>query len=210
MSKRIGIFGGTFDPIHMGHLIMASELYAALDLERVLFVPAPRPPHKLAAEISDDQDRLAMVELAIAPDPRFAVNLIEFNRSGPSYTADTLEQLAADIPDATLVFLMGEDSLYDLPTWHDPERILRSALIGVAARPGFDVDLSAITKAVPAAKDRIFLVPTPEIDISSRGVRQRVADGRPITYFVPREVEAYIAQRGLYRNHAFCAPTTAS
>jgi nicotinate-nucleotide adenylyltransferase len=198
MSKRIGVFGGTFDPIHMGHLIMASELYASLDLERVLFVPAPRPPHKRPDEISDDQDRLAMVELAIAPDPRFAVNLVEFNRSGPSYTADTLEQLAADIPDATLVFLMGEDSLYDLPTWHDPERILRAAQIGVAARPGFDVDLSAITKAIPAAKDRIFLVPTPEIDISSRGIRQRVAGGRPITYFVPRDVEAYIARRALY------------
>jgi nicotinate-nucleotide adenylyltransferase len=131
--------------------------------------------------------------------------LIEFNRSGPSYTADTLELLAADIPDATLIFLMGEDSLYDLPTWHAPERILRAAQIGVAARPGFDVDLSAITNAIPAAKDRIFLVPTPEVDISSRRIRQRVADGRPITYLVPANVETYIKRRGLY--HADCAST---
>lgn len=199
MNTRIGVFGGTFDPIHVGHLLLASELHHALELERVLFMPASRPPHKTDQEISDDCHRFAMVRLAVAEDPRFAVSQVELERDGPSFTADTLEALERQLTDVTLVFLMGEDSLRDLPTWHEPERILAHATLGVAARPDVDVDLSSITDVLPSARGRIELVPTPEIAISSSDIRARIKDGRPISYHVPPAVERYIQQHRLYR-----------
>ncbi|CAN5778280.1 nicotinate-nucleotide adenylyltransferase [soil metagenome] len=198
MSQRIGIFGGTFDPVHLGHLMLASELHHALNLDQTLFVPARRPPHKDAREISDDGDRLAMVRLAIADDARFRVSNIEIDRVGSSYSADTVEQLAHAFSDATLVFLMGADSLRDLPTWHEPERIIECALIGVAGRPGVEIDVSRIILALPNAKDRIFIVPTPQIDISSSDIRARASNSRPIAYHVPTVVEAYIRAKRLY------------
>ncbi|MGH2558997.1 MAG: nicotinate-nucleotide adenylyltransferase [Thermomicrobiales bacterium] len=199
MIKRIGVFGGTFDPIHHGHLLLASELHHALKLERVFFVPARRPPHKTDQDISNDHHRLAMVRLAVEGDPRFEVSLVEMEREGPSYSAETLEELDTSLPSTTLVFLMGEDSLRDLPTWHEPERIVAHALLGVAQRPGVDVDLTAVTDVLPFAAGRIELVSTPEIAISSSDIRQRIAEDRPITYHVPLAVERYIAQHGLYR-----------
>ncbi|MGH2531267.1 MAG: nicotinate-nucleotide adenylyltransferase [Thermomicrobiales bacterium] len=199
MEKRIGVFGGTFDPIHHGHLILASELHHALGLERVIFVPARRPPHKTDQELSGDRHRLAMVRLAIAADPRFEISLVEMERVGPSYSAETVEELGVALPGATLVFLMGEDSLRDLPAWHQPERIVAHAILGVAQRPDVKVDIAAITTVLPAAQGRIELVSTPEIAISSSDIRQRVADGRPIAFHVPQPVERYIAEHDLYR-----------
>jgi nicotinate-nucleotide adenylyltransferase len=199
MRQRLGIFGGTFNPIHHGHLLLASELAFALRLSRVLFVPARRPPHKPDQEIAPDADRGEMVRLAIAADPRFALDLIEMDREGRSYTADTLEGLAAARPEAQLVFLMGEDSLRDLATWHDPERIVRHAILGVAARPRVDIDLAEVERVLPFTAGRVLLVTTPEVDISSSDIRRRVAEGRPIAYHVPPAVERYILDRGLYR-----------
>src|SRR3954447_146346 len=158
---RIGIFGGTFDPIHVGHLIVASEMRWVLDLECILFIPAAQPPHKTHQEITADRHRLAMVRLATADNKQFEVNEIELHRDGASYTADTLEELAGDHPQADLFFLMGEDSLRDLPRWHDPERIVRLAQIGVATRPGIDVDLAAVHMAIPGSEGRLHLVETP-------------------------------------------------
>lgn len=199
-TARLGIFGGTFDPIHLGHLIIAEELRFRLGLERILFLPAGRPPHKTDRHISPDQDRARMVEMAIAGNPRFALSYVDLHRRGLSYTADSLEILAQEHPDHTLYFLMGQDSLRDFPNWYEPGRIARQARLGVALRPGVSVDVDAIVERVSEAAGRITLVDVPLIQIASRTLRQRVRDGLPITYQVPREVEEYIYRRGLYRD----------
>jgi len=199
-SARLGVFGGTFDPIHLGHLIIAEELRVRLGLERILFLPAARPPHKTDRHISPDEDRALMVEMAIAGNPHFGVSYVDLQRGGLSYTADSLEILAREYPCHTLYFLMGQDSLRDFPNWHDPNRIARQALLGVALRPGVTVDIDAIVARVPDAAGRITLVDVPLIQIASRVIRQRVRDGLPITYQVPREVEQYILRRGLYKD----------
>lgn len=196
---RIGIFGGTFDPIHLGHLIIAEELRYRLALDRILFLPAGRPPHKTDREISPNQQRLEMLEMAIADNPHFAVSTVDLKRPGLSYTADSLAVLQAEFPDRELYFLMGQDSLRDFPTWHGPDRIVRQARLGVALRPGVVVDIDTIVRQVPAAAGRIKLIDVPLIQIASRLIRQRVREGRPITYQVPRAVEGYIRAHGLYR-----------
>jgi nicotinate-nucleotide adenylyltransferase len=206
-SQRLGVFGGTFDPPHLGHLIIATELRHALSLDRVLFVPAGRPPHKRAQIIGEDERRLAMLRLALADAPNFDVNLVDLDRHGPSYTADTIDLLHEQLQPAELVFLMGEDSLRDLPAWHEPERIVARAELGVARRPGVELDLAAIYSAVPTACGRVHLVDVPEIGISSRDLRRRVADGRPIRFQVPRSVEDYIRRHGLYREASPVRPT---
>ncbi len=196
--RRIGVFGGTFDPIHIGHLIIASDLQYALALDQVLFVLAARPPHKNRQEVSPDNQRIAMLELALTNNDSFVISEIELHRDGASYTADTLETLAIEHRDCNLVFLMGEDSLRDLPKWHDPERIVRLAEIGVAARPGFDVELESIHSTIAGSAGRIHLVETPEIAISSREIRDRIVDGKPIRYQLPYHVEEYIRENRLY------------
>lgn len=200
--QRIGVFGGTFDPPHIGHLVVATELAWALDLDRLLFVPAGRPPHKNAAIVSDDADRLAMLQLAVGGDPAFEVSTVDLDRPGPSFTADLLALLAETHAPATLVFLMGEDSLRDLPAWERPHEIVALAEIGVAARPGIDADLSAIHAVLPGSFGRISVVETTSIGISSSDLRRRVATGAPIRHQVPIAVEEYIARRDLYRRPA--------
>jgi nicotinate-nucleotide adenylyltransferase len=195
----VGVLGGTFDPPHLGHLIIAAEFQFALGLDQVLFVPAGRPPHKASNHVSSDADRLAMVRLAVAGAPGFAVSTIDVDRGGVSYTADLLELLRAEMPSARLVFLMGEDSLRDLPGWHEPDRICRAAEIGVARRPGVDVDLEAVLAAVPVCRGRLRFVSPPEIGISSSDLRRRVRASEPIAYQVPAAVERYIYDHRLYR-----------
>lgn len=196
---RVGVFGGTFDPVHVGHLIVAADLRFALGLDRLLFVPAGRPPHKPADLVSDDEDRLAMLELALADDPEAEISRVDMERVGPSYTAEMLAILHARMPAARLVFLMGEDSLRDLPTWRGPEEIARLAELGVATRPGVEFDPEAIYREVPAARGRVRLVETVQLSVSSSDIRRRVREGRPIRYQVPVAVEGYISERGLYR-----------
>ena len=195
---RIGVFGGTFDPVHIGHLIIATELRHALRLDRLLFVPTGQPPHKADQAVTADADRLAMLELAIAGDPAFEISTLDLDRAGPSYTADLLRLLGAQLPDARLMFLMGEDSLRDLPSWHQPDAILALAELGIATRPDIDLDLAAIYERLPSARGRVQIVPTTLIDISSSDLRRRVRDGRPIRYLVPTAVEAYIMSNNLY------------
>lgn len=209
-QSRIGVFGGTFDPIHIGHLVAASELRHALRLDRVLFVLAARPPHKPTQEISEDRHRLAMLELALQDEPAFEICAVELARQGLSYTVDTLAEIQRGAGGATVVFLMGEDSLRDLPTWHEPDRIARLAELGVAGRPGVDVDLAGLYAAVPAARGRVHLVPTPEIGVSSRDLRRRVATGGPIRYLVPRAVERYIRTHHLYLETEEADPSSAT
>ena len=184
--RRIGVLGGTFDPVHNGHLYIANALRAALDLERVVWVPAGRPPHKTGQIVSKDLDRLAMLNLALAGSATDEISTIDIDRSGPSYTADTLEMLAERFAPASLFFLMGEDSLRDLPTWHDSERLLRAAELVVAARPGVDADLESVARQVPAVRGRVHLVPTQEMAISSSeiGMPKRVRKIRRSLSFI--------------------------
>ena len=199
---RIGVLGGTFDPVHNGHLYVANALREALGLERILWVPAGRPPHKAGQIVSSDRDRLAMLDLALSGSAADQINTIDIERSGPSYTADTLEILAECLAPARLFFLIGEDSLRDLPTWHDPERLLRAAELAVAARPGVDADLASIARQIPSVQSRVHVVPTEEIAISSSEIRRRVGEHQSIHGLVPAPVEAYIRDRGLYTQQA--------
>ena len=197
---RVGVFGGTFDPVHHGHLIAAEEARSALGLERVVFVPARQPPHKPAAPITPALHRLAMLALAIAPEPAFATSRADLDAAGPSYTADLLVRLGAEFgPDVALVFVMGADSLVDLPTWHEPERIVRLATLAVLARPGYAPDLAALERQVPGVTAATRLVDMPRIEISATDLRRRVAAGRPIRFQVPEAVERYVHAAGLYR-----------
>ena len=198
-ARRIGVFGGTFDPVHLGHLIIAEELRYRLQLDRVLFLPARKPPHKTDREITGEELRVAMLELALADNPCFVISAVDLERAGPSFTADSLEILWRQYPGASRYFLMGQDSLRDLPTWHDPNRIARQAYLGVALRPEVRLDVEAVVRQVPEARGRIELVSVPLIGITSQEIRRRVREGLPIRYQVPAEVECYIVQHGLYR-----------
>jgi nicotinate-nucleotide adenylyltransferase len=199
--QRIGVLGGTFDPVHNGHLHIGDALRTALDLDGVLWVPAGRPPHKSDQIVSSDKDRLAMLDLALAGSAIDEISTIDINRSGPSYTADTLEILTERFPTARLFFLMGEDSLRDLSTWHHPERILRVAELAVAGRPGVDTDLQSLEFQVPGVRKRVHVVPTEEMAISSSDIRRRVRENQSIRGLVPASVEAYIQNHGLYARH---------
>jgi nicotinate-nucleotide adenylyltransferase len=198
-QQRIGVFGGTFDPIHIGHLIIAEILQFDLGLDTVLFLPAGRPPHKPEQQLADDQHRLAMLNIATDWYRRFEISTVDLERSGNSYTAHTLEILSAAYGDSgELYFLMGQDSLRDFPTWKNPEEIARLARLGVALRPHVDVSINAIECAVPATTGRIIMVDVPLIDVSSRSIRENIRAGRPFRFQVPHGVANYIDANGLY------------
>lgn len=196
---RVGVFGGTFDPVHVGHLIVAMELRHALKLDRLIFVPAGRPPHKTAQDIVDDTDRVAMLRLAIAETPELELSTLDLDHGALSYTADLLVRLQQQLSAARLFFLMGNDSLRDFPNWFEPDRIVSLAELGVAARLGAPVDLAALEATVPATRGRVHLVETPLIGVASRDIRRRVRRNEPIRFQVPPSVERYIRSRGLYR-----------
>ena len=199
--QRIGLYGGTFDPIHAGHLVAATEVWAALRLDRVVFIPAGRPPHKWGQAIGDAAHRVRMIELAIAGRPYLELSTLDLATDAASYTVDLLAR-ARDAWGAgsERFFIMGEDSLRDFPTWHEPARIAELTQLAVVTRPNVGVDLDTIVRAVPALAGRIHCVPMPQLDIASRDLRARVAAGRPIAYQVPHAVEEYILAQGLYRS----------
>ncbi len=198
-KRRLGLFGGTFDPIHVGHLIMAAEAVAQLDLDEVLFLPAGQPPHKPGQAISPDRDRSAMIELAIAGREMFTLSRIDLDQDGPSYSAELVERVASMEAGAELFFIIGSDSLRDFHTWFEPSRITARATIAVLPRPGAGYDLDTVLRQVPSLRDRLELLTMPLIAISSTEIRQRAAAGEPYWYQVPVEVEAYIEMRSLYR-----------
>ena len=197
--RRLGIYGGTFDPVHIGHLIIASEIRQSLGLDAVLFVPAGLPPHKDPAAVTPAADRLAMLKLAVAGNPAFAIDTIELDRTGPSFTAETVAAIHAREPAADLWFIMGGDSLAELHTWRTPEAILAHARLAVAVRPGWDVDLAGVEARVPATTGRVDVLPTPLVDVASHDLRDRVQQDRSIRYLVPDDVARYIDDHGLYR-----------
>jgi nicotinate-nucleotide adenylyltransferase len=200
---RIGIFGGTFDPVHQGHLILAEQAREQAHLDRVWFLPAPRPPQKQAQSITRYEQRVEMLQLALAGNPTFAIDEIEKDRAGPSYTVDTLAQLKEKHPGEEFLLLIGSDSLADLEHWYQPRRLLELAPLVVMARPGTPVvsaDELRQRVGLPAdAQVRLQVIETPFITIASRDLRQRVASGRSVRYFLPRAVEVYIAEKGLYK-----------
>ncbi|MDQ6858478.1 MAG: nicotinate-nucleotide adenylyltransferase [Chloroflexota bacterium] len=193
---RIGVFGGTFDPVHVGHLAIAHAALESVPLDRVLFVPAQRSPLKERGPVATAADRLAMLELAVAGEPRFSVSRAELDRDGPSYTVDTLAGLAgAD----QLFLILGSDAIADLPRWKDPDRIAELATLIVADRPG--------------APERIRDAPivtfdAPRLDISSRELRARAARGLSLRYLVPDAAWQHIEARGLYRAEGPTSRTT--
>lgn len=197
--QRLGLLGGTFDPIHLGHLVIASYAADALSLDHVLFLPAQTPPHKLGRAISPVEHRLAMVERAIAGDERFTLSTLDLRSEAPSYTADLVERLAADEPGSELYFIAGADSLRDFPTWREPARIIAAAHLAIAGRPGFEIT-DAMLNAVPDLRNRVALFESPLLDISATDLRLRVRTGKTIRYVVPDAVASYIAEHRLYRD----------
>ncbi len=197
---RLGIFGGTFDPIHFGHLVLAEQCREQCRLDEVWFVPAAQPPHKLTASISSAEARCEMIEFSIAGNPAFRLSTIELDRTGLSFTVTTLEQLKSEDASRELFLLIGADSLRDLPHWRDPSRILELATIVAVNRGEHPMPDRSELRAVvgPSADLGIAAVSMPAIDISATDIRARVATGRSIRYLVPRAVEAYIQNRGLF------------
>ena len=195
---RLGILGGTFDPPHMAHLVMAEQAREQLKLERVLFVPVGQQPLKRNRTTTPVELRVAMTQLAIAGNPAFALSRVDVERPGPHYTADTLELLRRAYPGSELYLLIGSDSLRDLLRWRDPARIVAQARLAVMRRPGIEPDMQALEAALPGMAGRVEWLDTPRLDISSSDIQRRVREGRSIRYLVPRAVESLITEQGLY------------
>jgi nicotinate-nucleotide adenylyltransferase len=195
--RRVGVMGGTFDPIHHGHLVAASEVAATFHLEQVVFVPTGRPWQKADRTVSSAEDRYLMTVIATASDPRFSVSRVDVDRDGPTYTIDTLRDLRAAHPDVDeFAFITGADALAQLLSWRDVDELFELAHFVGVTRPGHTL----ADPGVPPGE--VSLVEIPALAISSTDVRGRVAAGRPIDYLVPEGVARYIAKRGLYREAA--------
>jgi nicotinate-nucleotide adenylyltransferase len=196
---RIGILGGTFDPPHIGHLILAEEAWALLHLERVYLVPAGDPPHKRGMRLSPAYHRRRMVEMSIADNPHFLLSTVDIDRPGPHYTVDMVRLLRAALPgNSELYFLMGADSLADLPNWHRPDLLIASCRLVAMSRPGYPVDWEMLEVALPGVRERVIQLDMPELEIASHVIQRRVRQGLPIRYQVLPAVEEYIRQQGLY------------
>ncbi len=209
-SAALGIFGGTFDPIHVAHLAVAEAAREALGLERILFIPAGEPPHKPVAAVSPAHHRLAMVEAAIADNPAFATSRIELDREGPSYTVDTLAALHAGLgapdgqdPDgpAELVLILSAEAFLELPGWHDPAGVLALATLAVAPRDGYpDAEAAFLERHFPGTAGRAVFLDGPRLRLSASEVRARARAGRSLRYLVPDAVAAYIGDHDLYHD----------
>jgi nicotinate-nucleotide adenylyltransferase len=204
VHERVGLFGGTFDPPHVGHLILASEAQSQLDLTRVLWTVTPDPPHKQDQSITSLEHRLAMVKLAIQDEPSFELSDIELSRPGPHYTVDTIRLLAQENPNAEIVPIIGGDSLNDLPTWHKPKELLYAAhWVGVMRRPGEETNLEALEQELPGISAKVHYVEAPLLEIASREIRERAAQGKPFRYYLPDSVYEYIERHHLYKQAHF-------
>jgi nicotinate-nucleotide adenylyltransferase len=194
---RLGILGGTFDPPHIGHIIMAEFAQSALRLDRVLFVPAGAPPHKNGTRTSAEH-RLAMLEMVLAHEPTWAISRVDVDRPGPHYTVDMLRILATDHPDAELYFIMGGDSFRDLPTWSRPDELITLCKLAVMGRPGALITPEMHESVIPNLAKRSIFIDAPQIGVSSTDIARWLTDGRPIRRLLPPGVNEYIKQHGLY------------
>jgi nicotinate-nucleotide adenylyltransferase len=199
---KLGVLGGTFDPIHLGHLLMAETAREMLGLSQVLFVPAGDPPHKQGVEKTPAFHRRAMIELAIAGNPAFVLSRVDLERPGPHYTIDTVRLIRAQyrLSAEACFLIMGGDSLVDLPTWHNAPELITLCRLAVAHRPGFRPDLTSLAGVLPALDARLDWVEMPLIGVSSRDIRAGVRAGKSIRYQVAEGVRQYIEREGLYQS----------
>jgi nicotinate-nucleotide adenylyltransferase len=197
---RLGLFGGTFDPPHLGHLILAAEACHQLELDRLLWVLTPRPPHKQKKSITPLQHRLDMLRAAISDNTHFDLCTVDIDRPGPHYAVDTVRILMEQQPGVEWVYLMGGDSLRDLHTWWNPSELLGMiSLLGVMQRSGVELDLVDCELKTPGLMAKVKYITAPRIGISASDIRQRVANQQPYRYLVPPPVWKMIQERGLYR-----------
>ncbi len=200
-GTRIGIFGGTFDPPHVGHLILAETSASSLALDCVLFTPAADPPHKSASDVrASAAHRAAMVEHAIADNDRFALCRADLDRPGPHYTVDMLRLVQTDYPGADLFFLIGGDSLRDLPKWSRPAELIALATLGVMRRPGYPPALDDLERHIPGLRSRIAWIDAPLIELSASHIAAQIAAGISVRYQLPDAVCAYVEEHHLYRS----------
>jgi len=200
--SSVGLMGGTFDPIHLAHLVTAEAALEQFGLDRVIFIPTGHPPHKKDHPITPAEYRCNMVALATDSNQRFEVSRIEIEREGPSYTVDTLEEMRARLgPDSDLYFITGADAIIDIGTWREPERLFKLSRFIAAQRPGFSAEatLEDLRRLERKYRCRILEVDAPSLEISSTDIRLRVREFRSIKYLVPEAVEDYIYRHGLYR-----------
>jgi nicotinate-nucleotide adenylyltransferase len=197
---RLGIFGGTFDPPHVGHLILAMEAYDQLNLDKVLWVLTPNPPHKIGKLITPANDRLRMINASIAQDAAFVLSRVDIDRPGPHYMSETVNLLHQQFPEAELVFLMGGDSLHDLPTWHEPKEFIKECdRLGVMHRVGEKINLEFLESALPGISPKVEFIEAPILEISSKKIRQLISQGKPYRYYLLPSVYEIIQTNGLYR-----------
>lgn len=197
VGRRLGVMGGTFDPIHYGHLLTAEEAAVQFGLDSVLFVPTGRPWMKAERVVSPAEDRYLMTVIATASNPRFSVSRVDIDREGPTYTVDTLRRIADANRDAELFFVTGADAMTEIFHWKDPEEVLGLAHFIAATRPGYD--LARFLEEAPTRHPNVSVMNIPALAISSTDIRERVRDGRPIRYLVPEGVKSYVEKAGLYR-----------
>jgi len=196
---RVGIFGGTFDPPHIGHLMLAEEACSQLALEQIFWVLTPMPPHKKGIKVSPIQDRMSMVLLAIAGNAKFRLSRVDMDRPPPHFAADTMALLNEKSPEHQYVYIMGADSLNDLPAWHEPARFISLCYeIGVMKRPGEKYNLSILEREFPGIKQKLLFIDTPMIGISGSDIRKRVANRENFRYFVPDKIYQFILNHKLY------------
>jgi len=197
---KIGVLGGTFDPIHQGHLVIAEEVVTRLNLAEILFVPAGQPWLKMDYPISAAEHRVQMVRLAIAGKPGFKLSTMEIERAGPTYTVDTIAQLQVQLgAGAELFFILGWDNLNELPRWREPARLVKLCHLVAVPRPGYPLpDLNSLEAVIPGLTSSTIILDTPEIDISASEIRNRVAQGLSISHLVPKPVDNYIREHRLY------------
>lgn len=200
MLPRIVILGGTFDPIHIGHLAIAEDTRYTLGASHVLFVPAAQQPLKSYQHRASAAQRLRMAQLATADNPAFAVSDIEIRRGGVSYTVETVAEIHAQQSETEIFFTVGVDAAVTLPKWFEVERLLSLCRIVIVERPGYTFDPQALFAELPAARDRILVIPGPALDISASEVRRRLSENRPIRYHLPTAVREYIEEHGLYQD----------
>lgn len=198
--SRLGIFGGTFDPPHLGHLILAAEAQWQLGLDRVLFVLTADPPHKQGHVITPVDIRLEMVQAAIHGETIFELSRVEIDRPGPHYVVDSMRLLAKEYPDSELVYLIGGDSLHSLPTWSRPLELLDAcAALGVMRRPGTRIHVDDLEEELPGLEAKLEFIDAPLLEISSSEIRERVEEGGHFRFYLPEEVYDIIVRRGLYK-----------